>query len=111
MARLGRGPKGERRGALPVFPGDRTSRGRAAAQSALRSGEACRDASSGHGDERTEVMQRLASPGGSFSRRLVSRGAIGALVAAGMLAAIPVTLAQEIAPPLSLEAVARTSVV
>lgn len=50
-------------------------------------------------------MQRLASPGGSFSRRLVSRGAVGALVAAGMLAAIPVTLAQEIAPPLSLEAV------
>lgn len=55
-------------------------------------------------------MQRLSSPGGSFSRRLVSRGAIGALLAAGVLAAVPLSLAptslaQEIAQPLSLEAV------
>ncbi len=58
-------------------------------------------------------MQRLASPGGSFSRRpasrLLSRG-VGVLMAAGMLAVLPVptasvAAAQELTPPLSLEAV------
>lgn len=55
-------------------------------------------------------MQRLASPGGSFSGPSISRAAVGALVAAGMLAVLPlaaarVAVAQELTPPLSLEAV------
>jgi hypothetical protein len=52
-----------------------------------------------------EVMQRLALPRGSFSRRIIFGTAFVSALAAGVLAAIPASVADEVAPPLSLEAV------